>query len=58
MSESSARATLQAVKEDLDRSKWGHHQWIRTDAIIELSEALGIEPTNVPPTRKETHGTE
>lgn len=40
MSESSARATLRAVQDDPDRSKWGQHQWIRSDAVIELTEAL------------------
>lgn len=43
MSKAAARAVLQAVEDDPDRSKWGHHQWVRSEAIHALSASLAGE---------------
>lgn len=40
MSEAATRAVLRAVEDDPDRSKWGHHQWVRSEAIHALSASL------------------
>ena len=40
VSADAARAVLRAVGEDPDRSKWGHHQHLRSEAIDALRDAL------------------
>lgn len=46
ISEAAARAVLRAVEDDPDRSKWGHHQWVRSEAIHAIRASLaGPEET-------------